>query len=312
MKVLFFTNMYPDETNIVKGIFVKNQMDGLIKKGANIDLLYLRVKNPLIDYFKGIFLLRTKIAKKRYDLIHAHYGFMGFICSFQRKVPFILTLHGSDVNILWQRFFSKIAYLSAKKVIVTNQLHKKIMGEKAVVVPTGIDSNTFKPMNKNSARQMLNLDNNKKYLLFPSSKLRKVKNYDLFNEVITILRNENKDYDELSLENLTPVEVNLIYNAADLLVLTSFSEGSPLVIREALACNLPIVSVNVGDVAYQIENIPNCVIASFNPIEIVQKIKIILSNHQTARKDNNILLHTIEDNAIHTLKIYKDILSKSI
>lgn len=311
MKVLFFTNMYPDETNIAKGVFVKNQMEGLIKKGIYIELLHLKVKNPLIDYFKSYFLLRDKISKGNYDLIHAHYGFMGFISSFQRKIPFVMTLHGSDVNILWQRLFSKIAYFFAKKVIVTNQLHKIIMGKKAVVIPTGFDSNTFKPMGKHIARQILGLDLKKKYILYPSSKSRKVKNYDLFYKVLTKLKNEDSNFDELSLENLSPAEVNLFFNSADVLLLTSFYEGSPLVIREALSCSLPIVSVNVGDVALQINNIPNCAITSYDPGEIVNKIKSILSNHHSLSQNKVTIRNSIEENVIQTLKIYNDVLNNT-
>lgn len=307
MKILFFTNMYPSETNIANGIFVKNLVDGLLKRNNSVEVLHLKVKNPIIDYLKGIFILRKKLNENNFDFIHAHYGFMGFICAFQRKVPYILTLHGSDVNIWWQRIFSRIGYLFAEKVIVTNQVHKKMMGNKAVLIPTGFDNSIFKPMDKIKSKQDLGLDINKKYILFPSSKLRKVKNYPLFKQIISELKLENNDYDELTLENLTPSQVNLYFNSAEVLVLTSFYEGSPIVIREALACNLPIVSVNVGDVELQIKDKQNCKITSFEPNEIKEAVKSILLNKSSKNENYQEVGNSINENIEETISLYNKI-----
>ena len=309
MKVLFFTNMYPDEDDKVAGLFVKNQLESLNRKGIDVDYLLVNVKNPLKDYFLGYLQLLKTLKGKEYDLIHAHYGFVGFLSAFQKQIPFILTLHGSDVNIWWQRIFSKFATFFAKKVIVTNQKHKEIMVGNAILVPTGVDNYTFYPMDPKVARNKLGLKDGAKYIVFPSSRKRKVKNYPLFKKVIMKLQEIDSSYVELHLEDKTPEEVNLCFNAADLLLLTSFSEGSPLVIREALLCNLPVVSLDVGDVRERIIDFTNCYVVDNSLDDIVSKIlNVTQVSGVRAQSKKKINFSTLESNADQIISVYKSVL----
>jgi glycosyltransferase involved in cell wall biosynthesis len=94
-----------------------------------------------------------------------------------------------------------------------------------------------------------------------------VKRFDVFSKAIELLQKENPDIAPLILgNNLRPYsQIPLVMNACDVLVLTSDSEGSPTVIKEAMACNLPIVSVDVGDVAELITDTENCYICRQDP-----------------------------------------------
>ncbi len=300
--------MYPNESDKVQGLFIKNQLENLINSGIEVDYLNISIKNAVPDYIKGYFVLRKKLKYGKYDLIHAHYGFLGFLAAFQKQVPFVLTLHGTDVNIIWQRFFSKFAAIFAKSIIVTNKSHKKIMGKKSMIIPTGIDQNTFYPIEKNVAREKMGLKKDGKYIIFPSWRTRKVKNYPLFSDVIKRLKEKDNTFEEILLEGLSGSEVNLYFNAANLLLLTSFSEGSPLVIREALACNLPIVSLDVGDVAERIKNYSNCYIVSNGVDEITSNIfKIVSENGKAVNKGNEGLV-TLEENAKELISLYNKVL----
>ena len=58
-------------------------------------------------------------------------------------------------------------------------------------------------------------------------------------------------------------------SAADALVLTSMHEGSPNVVKEALACNLPVVAVDVGDVRHRIGAVAGCVLCADDRPETV-------------------------------------------
>ena len=71
-------------------------------------------------------------------------------------------------------------------------------------------------------------------------------------------------------------EVNFLLNACDLLLMTSIREGSPQVIKEAMACNCPIVSTEVGDVKDIIGNTKGCFITSHDPIDVAKKIQLAL------------------------------------
>ena len=141
----------------------------------------------------------------------------------------------------------------------------------------------------------MNMNLSKKYCLFPSSKNRIEKNFKLAYDSITSLDN-NIEIVTLG-QNYSTEEVNLLYNACDFLLLTSIREGSPQSIKEALACNCPIISTNVGDVKKMLGNTQNCFIVPFDKFEIQKKIKIILesqsrSNGRIKSKDysNSILL----------------------
>lgn len=311
MKVLFFTNMYPNENDKVQGLFIKNQLENLIDSGIDVDYLNIKIDNAIIDYIKGYFALRKKLKHGKYDLIHAHYGFLGFLAAFQKMVPFVLTLHGSDVNIIWQRFFSKFAAIFASSLIVTNKSHKNIMGKKSIIIPTGIDKNTFYPIDRSLAREKMGLKKDGKYIVFPSWRTRKVKNYPLFSDVIKKLKEKDNTFEEILLEGLSGREVNLCFNASNLLLLTSFSEGSPLVIREALACNLPIVSLDVGDVAERIKNYSNCYIVGKSVDDIAANVFKIVSNGGKAVNTGNEGLVTLEDNTKELISIYNSVVFKS-
>ena len=70
-------------------------------------------------------------------------------------------------------------------------------------------------------------------------------------------------------------------NACDVLLMTSLHEGSPNVVKEALACNLPIVSTDVGDVRNRIGALDGCVVcATDDPATIAEALNQVLSRRQ--------------------------------
>ena len=89
-----------------------------------------------------------------------------------------------------------------------------------------------------------------------------IQSLDLPNAVLVELRGYDRG------------EVNSLMCAADCLLLTSKREGSPQVIKEAMACGCPIVSVDVGDVAERIEGIEGCYVANTrDPHEIASLVE---------------------------------------
>lgn len=120
---------------------------------------------------------------------------------------------------------------------------------------------------------------NIKYILFSSSFEIKEKNYSLAKAAVENLGLENLELIEL--KNYSRDEVSLLFNAVDVALMTSTSEGSPQFIKEALACNCPIVSTDVGDVKDMISGIKSCFITSFNPIDVSAKIKLALEIKRT-------------------------------
>ena len=256
--------------------FVKEQAESLVDKGISIDFFLIKGKG-IFGYLKNYFFLLKEIKHKKYDLIHAHYGLSGLLAVMQISIPVAITFHGSDVNMKKNYIFSRLASnLSANNIFVHENLPSKLKIYKRYqnIIPCGFDNNVFFHIPQKKAKKILGWNKDTRHIAFSSAFNNKVKNAPLAQSVTSKIPNcklvELKGYDKK--------QVNLILNASDLLLVTSFSETGPIIVKEALACDCPIVSTDVGDVSQIIENVPNTFISSYNPKDIRAKIDLILSN----------------------------------
>ena len=209
------------------------------------------------------------------DIIHAHYGLSGLFANLQRKKPVITTFHGCDINVPKLRIISFIAdKLSYKSIFISNYLAQKLKKRNPIVIPCGIDLDIFYPIEKNVARKKLGFLEEKKYILFSSYFSNHVKNFPLAQKAIS--KANEKNIEIIELKGYDRVEVALLMNAVDLVILTSLREGSPQFIKEAMGCNVPIVSVNVGDVKDVISNTDGCYLAENNAEDLSYKINMAL------------------------------------
>ncbi len=270
MKVLFVSS----GTNSF-GIspIVKNQGDSLIKEGIELDFFTIKEKG-LKGYFKAIFELRKVLKDKKYDLIHAHYWLSGLVASFAGAKPIVVSLMGDDVKtyafIRWIIYLMN--FISWSNIIVKSKDMYNSLGLKdAFIVPNGVDVEKFRVIDKNIAQKELGWDSNKKHILFTSDPNRYEKNFSLLRDAVKIL-NDNK-IEIHYLKDIPNEKVFYYYNGADVVALTSLWEGSPNAIKEAMACNAPIVSTDVGDVKEIISNTKGCYISSFEPKEFALSLK---------------------------------------
>lgn len=312
MKVLFVSS-----GNNVYGLspIISNQGESLKRK--NIDLDYFTIKGKGISgYLKNYSLLRKSLSSK-YDIVHSHFFLSSVLASLTKKKPLVVSLMGSDVynNAVW-RFAIKIFNLLFWNALIvkTSAMKEKLNLQNAFIIPNGVNLKIFYPINKIEARKKLNLQIDKKYILFGSNPERSEKNYALISKGLPELKNYNVDI--LSLFNQPKEKIVLYLNAADMLVLTSFYEGSPNIIKEAMACNCPIVSTDVGDVKWIIGNVKGCFISSFDIQDFVSKIELALEfiekNGRTNGRERIIELglddETIADKII---EIYNEVLKKN-
>jgi len=250
--------------------FINDQVESL--KTFPVEFSYFLIrKKGLSGYLFCYFKFRKTLRKEKPDIVHGHYGLSGLIAGFQRKVPAIVSFHGSDINNSKLRYFSRMAdRLSSESIFVSRELALKINSSKATIIPCGVNPEVFYSIDKKLARSKLGYKESDKIILFSSHFDNPVKNYPLAKKAIALL--ELKELVVLEIKNLTRQEVNLVLNASDCLLLTSHSEGSPQVIKEALACNIPIVSTNVGDVSIQLKDVEGCYVCSADPKEISEKL----------------------------------------
>jgi glycosyltransferase involved in cell wall biosynthesis len=305
MKVLFVCS-----GNSKFGIspIVKNQGESLIKNG--IDLEYFTIKgNFLGGYPAGIFKLRKHLKSHKFDIIHAHYGLSAFVATFAGANPLIVSLMGDDVkgNCLTHSFIRFLHKHNWKITIVKSERMKShIKIADALVVPNGVDLEKFKFIEKSTAHKKVRF-NEKKHILFVADPNIKGKNYQLAATTTQLLNSK-----EVELNIISGVDYNLIpfyMYAGDILLVTSLSEGSPNIIKEAMACNLPIVSTDVGDVAQIISDTPGCYITSYDPADIADKLKKALNFAKPTNGRNKIKHLEINTVAHKIIDIYNGVIN---
>jgi len=249
--------------------FITEQANSIQSMGVDIDY-FLVDRKGLFGYLRKRRDLLKKIKDFCPDIIHAHYGLSGLLANLQRKVPVVTTYHGSDVNNAAVFPFSRLCMmLSVHNIFVSDKIRiKSGLKSKQSLIPCGVDIDLFKPIDKIMARKELQLDNNVRYVLFAGAFENKVKNADLALKAVASLLNIKL----LEFNGYSREQAVTLMNAVDCVLMTSYSEGSPQFIKEAMACNCPIVSVAVGDVPEVIKNMEGCYISTYEVEDVAEKL----------------------------------------
>lgn len=252
--------------------FVTEQAAALEKAGVKC-VFFPMHGNGISGYIKQLPELRRIIRRENPDVLHAHFVFSGLFANLQRRIPVVTTYHGSDINERHLLPLSRLVMtLSSWNIFVSGQIidvaHPK---RRYSLLPCGIDLDDLQLTDKAYARNKLCLSNDKKYVLFASAFDRPVKNAALAKMVMENLSMGNAEL--LELKGYSHEEVILLMCAVDTLLMTSLNEGSPQVIKEAMACGCPIVSVDVGDIRERMNGIEGCYVAdSFDVQELAQLV----------------------------------------
>jgi len=220
--------------------------------------------------------LRQLIRDYRPDIVHAHFGTLtSFVCALVSHVPLVITYRGSDLNYqpsdgvlrnAVQKLLSQLAALRAREIIcVSQRLRDRLWWcrEKVVVIPSGVDLNLFQPIPRTVARKALGWRDDERIVLFNAGRTPAVKRMDLAEASVAVVRKLVGEVRFVVLRgDIDHNEMPLYHSGADCLLVTSDSEGSPDIVKEALACGLPIVSVEVGDVTERIDGVrPSRIVA---------------------------------------------------
>lgn len=247
--------------------FIYEQIQGLRKLGCEFRICFVR-GGGLISYLRAWIDMRKIIKEFQPNIIHAHYGLCCFIANIQRKIPVVATYHGSDINNINIRWISKIAINLSKINIFVSQKLKNIANDpiNSIVIPCGVDVNHFYPMDRNVCRESLGMDKDKIYILFSKEFTDRVKNYPLAKTAVEKL---GINAELLEFYGYSRERVPMLYNAVDCGLLTSFTEGSPQFVKEAVACGCPIVSTDVGDVQEIIDGVNNCYLSTYEVDDVV-------------------------------------------
>jgi glycosyltransferase involved in cell wall biosynthesis len=288
--------------------FITEQIKAIEKQG--IECKYFGVDGKGIGgYLRQVPKLRKAIRNFQPDLIHAHYGLCGLLANYQRRIPVVTTYHGSDINDPRVLRLSKKSIHRSRFNIFVSQKNVDIACPRKdfALIPCGIDLNDYPIMEKTDARCKMNLDPSKEYVLFAGAFNNRVKNAPLAHRVMEWLPNAEL----LELKGYTRPQVATLMQAVDAFLMTSLTEGSPQVIKEAMACGCPIVSVDVGDVREQIEGIDGCFISNREPEALAGCLKKALAYKERTLGRSAIVDKGLsnENIAAHIIAVYKKLLA---
>ena len=320
MNILVVTTGWPRFPGDNRGIWIERQVRILRQLGHTIEVFHFRPKKNPLRYLKASLVLRSKV-RTEHDLIHAHFGNAGFISILAAKGKIVIvTLHGSDVfgersssgrMTLQGHIRQTVTRWTVKRadrvILVAERMKKELPPRDFDVIPMGISTTLFRPMDQHKCRNEIGLDQSVPLVLFVGSPEKKEKRYELACSACEMLRRRLR-CDLVLADGVDNEKIPLYMGACDVLLITSMSEGSPTVVKEAICCGLPIVSVDVGDVKERIKDIAECEVVSSdtpevlaNALERVLKTRRrILIEGERSAMDENVLTNKV-------LQLYADV-----
>lgn len=262
--------------------FVQSQYDSLVAEGLNM-VLFPIVGHGIKAHLRAAKELHHLIRREQPDVVHAHYSICGHVAALammcmRKKTKLVVSILGSfpTHSKKWRLVKFCIRHIW-DKTIVKSQRTARQLGEDVAIIPNGVNLETFYPQDYHQARQLVGFETDKRYIIWCSNPERKEKNFALAQAAVGMV-SESDNVVLLPIFNKTPQEVAIYMNAADCLLLTSQMEGSPNVIKEAMACNCPIVSTDVGDVRERLEGLTGCYILPENMERPVEQLAGLIAN----------------------------------
>lgn len=304
--------------------FIKRQAEYLRAAGVDVDVFHFRGGQKLRNYVTAWARVRGRLMTGRYDLVHAQFGQSGLL-ALPKRVPLIVTLRGDDLQGIiddtnaqitikgrvLRRLSRWVASVADAVIVVSDHMRAFLdQGVRAHVIPSGLDLSSFRVIPRDEARRHLGWPQDKRLVLFGGNPACLRKRFALAKDAVELLNQNGGPAAELIIAWGVPhSDMPYYMNACDALVFTSMQEGSPNVVKEALACNLPVVSVRVGDVPTRLQGVTAselCV--DDRPETIAAALARVL--HTPQRSNGRETVMQLDENAItaRVIGVYKSVL----
>ena len=264
MRVLVVTSLYPTPEHPERGRFVADQVESL-RRIDGVEVEVFRFEPGGASFVRAAGALRRAHKRSQFDVVHAHHGLGGWTArALGGGAPLVVTFHGTDLeHSVVGRMSRVLARMSLPATVSADLAFRRLPGagrtQRVAVLPTGLDLDRFRPIARAEARAELGLDPSGRYLLFPADPARAEKRHDRAVAVAQVAGAEL-----LTLGQVDPDRVPLYVNAAGAVVVTSEREGFGLAALEALACDVPVLSTDVGIAPLALSGIDGCMCAPFD------------------------------------------------
>ena len=299
LRVLTITNLYPTRDSPAYGSFIASQVESLRTAGVQIDVEFIDGRRSKWEYLRALPRIRRRVRGGGYDLAHAHYGYSGVYPLLFHEIPVVVSFLGDDVIMgherlsAFKRRVRDYVVMRADAIIVKSEEMKEVLARgpggrghrdhrrdrpPVLVVPNGVDLESFAPRDRLECRRRLGYDPARRYVLFPYDPARTQKGYGLATAAMEIVRRSVPAAEIRVASGEPPETMPYHYNAADLLLHTSVWEGSPNAVKEALACDLPVVAVPSGDVAERLARARGCALVERSPEAVAAAILAVLAD----------------------------------
>jgi glycosyltransferase involved in cell wall biosynthesis len=327
-KVLVVTGMYPSQEHPAFGTFVKRQIDSLSIAGCPHEVLLIDGRRSRWNYLKAIWRVNRALRAGQFGMVHAYYGLCGFVASWQFRVPLMVSYCGSDLNpgfagreraplrsllifILGQVASWRAAACVVRSQEMLSRLLLPSVRKRAHIVTSGVDLELFRPSDRSAARARLAWEPDHPVVLFVCAdpELPAVKQPQLARAAVESAKQAIPNVELRIVAGKPQAELPDYYNASDLLLLTSANEGSPNVVKEAMACDLPVISTPVGDVPGLLAGAQNCHVCSPDPDELGASIVRVLRSGERGDSRERMQKYSLDNTAATLLEIYREVFS---
>lgn len=321
LRVLY---VFPGSAEGSAMIFARKQVEAMRELGVIPEIFAVESRTDLVCLRRDSRRLRQSVASFRPDLIHAQYGTVtACLAGLMTMVPLVITFRGSDLNPTpsdpWlrsavRRGFSQYAARKAVRMICVSQELKRRLWwgrDRALVLPSGVDTDLFVPRCQSDARAELGWEATERIVLFNAGLSPEVKRLDLAQAAVRKAERLCGPIRLMLLDGMVPqAMVATMMNGADCLLLTSDWEGSPTIVQEAMACNLPVLSVDVGDVRERLAAVTPSGIVGRDPAAMARALAELLA--RPARSNGRDFITAVDQHHIarQTLAVYHEALGR--
>jgi glycosyltransferase involved in cell wall biosynthesis len=267
------------------------QIESLRALGAQVDVLEVKGISKL-KYVRAIPTLYQRVSAV--DIVHAHFGYCGWLARTQLSKPLVVSFMGDDllgtpdeagridlISKLVVQLDRWFAHTADAAIVKSAEMAEVLKPVKTYVVPNGVDMRAFYPMDREKARSKLGWPEGRRYILFPGDPDNPRKQFSLAQAVVKKASRQTREPLELvPLKRVAPTQVPFYMNACEAMIMASYVEGSPNVVKEAMACNLPVVSVPVGDVPELLTGVPGYAVCPRDADALAEALACALNSHQ--------------------------------